>query len=42
MGAEKKVLEEMAAEPGNESPLDIDENDRSSKSSNDRLRPAKV
>jgi predicted MFS family arabinose efflux permease len=42
MGAEKQVLAEIAAEPGNESPLDADEKDQSSKNSNDEIRPAKI
>jgi predicted MFS family arabinose efflux permease len=39
-GAEKKVLEEVAAEPGNMSPLDIDEKGQSSKSSDNEITPA--
>jgi predicted MFS family arabinose efflux permease len=40
MGAEKKVLEEVAAEPGNMSPLDVDEKGQSSKSSNSEIKSA--
>jgi predicted MFS family arabinose efflux permease len=42
MGAEKKVLEEVAAEPRNMSPLDVDETDQSLKSSDDEVRPVKI
>jgi hypothetical protein len=41
MGAEKKVLSEMAAEEGNESPLGEDM-EKSSKSSKDEIKSAKM
>jgi predicted MFS family arabinose efflux permease len=42
MGAEKKVLEEVSAEEGNQSPLGGDEKKTSSRSSRDEIRVAKL
>jgi hypothetical protein len=41
-GAQEKVLEEVAAEPGNESPLNEDEKVGSLNSSKDEIRLAKI
>lgn len=42
MGAEKKVLGELAAEEGNESPLSEEQSDKSSKSREDVITPLKI
>lgn len=42
MGAEKKVLGELAAEKGNESPLSEEQSDKSSKSRKGVIMPVKI